>query len=185
MPSSLLALFFAVVVAPSAWADTSTSTDYRDSQLYGNCFVTTTVDMFTDAEAFGFVCKEETLSDETLIGVVSAAGALIVMLGKGVQFHMPGAAVPVAIRIDKGRLIKSSTTITAASHVEIHDSELAHALLSQLAQGQRVAVQVGRETGHVRLKGSERAIADFRQRAGLSQQTLTIEQRRNLPASIR
>ena len=69
MPSSLLALLFAVVVAPAAWADTSTSHETKNSKTYGNCHVTTSVDMFTDAEEHLVYCAEATLTDQTALAL--------------------------------------------------------------------------------------------------------------------
>ena len=185
----LIAVVFAVAVAAStARADTSASHDVKNTKNYGNCVVSTLVDMFTDEEIHGFLCEERTLTDTTRIGVNYQAGAFFVMLSKGLHFYMPGESVPVAFRIDKGRLIKRSVQRDSnnADRVFIRDSQLAHSLLNDLAHGQRAAIQVGSESGHVRLSGSQRAVADFRQRAGLQhQQTLTLEQRLNIPANNR
>ena len=115
------------------------------------------------------------------------AGKIIILLTKGLQFHID-ARIPVAIRIDKGQLIQRNAhwISDSAKYAYIVDEQLARALLHDLAHGQRVAIQVGKERGHVLLDGSRKALADFRQRVGLhAQQTLTIEQRRNLPASTR
>ena len=187
MLSSLLALLFAVVMAPSAWADTSTSHETKNSKTYGNCQVATTVDMFTDAEQHILYCAEATLTDQTILALRHGAGKITIMLSKGRQFHRD-PRIPVAIRIDKGQLIQRNAhwSRDSAKVAYIVDEQLARALLHDLAHGQRVAVQVGKERGHVLLDGSRKAVADFRQRVGLhAQQTLTIEQRHNLPASTR
>ena len=187
MCHSLLALVFVVFLAGAARADTSESFDLTNIKNYGNCAVTTAVDMFTDEVKHAMYCGEETLTDKTTIALRHEAGKTSVLLSKGLQFWMD-ARISVAIRVDKGQLIQRNAhwDSDGAEVAFILDEGLARALLHDLARGQRVAIQVGAESGHIMLDGSRKAVADFRQRIGLhAQQTLTIEQRKNLPANKR
>ena len=159
-----------------AQADTSSSHETKNSQLYGNCGVFTLVDMFTDEETHVFFCHEETLTAETQITIRSDSKDIGISLSKGLQFHTE-PFISVAIRIDNGPLIKRDAywDSTGAESAYILDKQLALSLLHDLARGQRVAIQVGDERGHIQLDGSQRAVEDFRRRAGLqSQQTLEI-----------
>ena len=184
LPFLSLALFGALLLVAlctvrPALADTSRSHEVKNARKYGNCGVLTLVDMFTDEAAHGFSCLEETLTDKTQISVRSERdGLAYISLSKGLQFHVEGF-IPVAIRIDKGSLIRRSAYWDSSnSTAYILDGQLARQLLHDLARGNRVAIQVGDERGHIRLNGSQRAIADFRQRAGLQpQQTLEIPAR--------
>ena len=161
-----------------AQADTSSSHEIKDAKHYGNCTVSTSVDMFTDEESHSLLCMEETLTNQTLIhiGGGSKSKGFFLILSKGLQVHMEWS-IPVAIRIDKGPLIKRSADWIPENgeRAYIFDEQLVRSLLHDLVRGQRIAIQVGDERGHIRLDGSQRAVADFRRRAGLqSQQTLEI-----------
>ena len=171
----LVALVFALSVSV-AQADTSSSSESKNSKYYGNCVVTTTIDMFTDTETHGFVCGEETLTDETTVMVLTdPKSGLAMFLSKGVQFHLDHS-IDVRIRIDKGELIKRQAKWFNSKYALISDAQLVHRLLNELAHGQRVAIQVGDERGNIRLNGSGKAAADFRRRAGLTQQDLTPQE---------
>ena len=179
---TLLALVAVATLAGSpAWADTSSTHEAKNTQQYGNCAVSTGVDMFTDEEVHVCICLEETLTDTTSIGFRMESGNLLIALSKGLQFHVEDY-ISVAVRIDKGPLIKRRAYWNSHnSQAAISDEQLARQLLHDLARGQRVAIQVGAERGHIQLDGSLRAVADFRQRAGLQpQQTLTPTQRQTL-----
>ena len=183
---TLFVLVAVVTLAGSlAWADTSSSVDAKNTKKYGNCGVLTGVDMFTDEEVHVFGCLEETLTDKTEIIIFSDAKGLNVALSKGLQFHIE-ERIPVAIRIDKGNLIKRDAHWNnSASSAFIFDEQLARQLLHDLARGQRAAIQVGDERGNVRLNGSGKAVADFRQRIGLpAQETLTPQQRQTLEIPV-
>ena len=175
-----------VLLTGSAQANTSSS-DTEDLKHYGNCQVFTTVDMLTDAASHHLACHEGSLTYGTVIGVqdmrhLPTVSQLVVSLSMGLQFHMD-PRIPVAIRVDKGPLIKRNArwSLEGGRNALILDDQLAHQLLHDLARGQRVAIRVGNERGSIRLDGAQRAIADFRQRIGLpAQQTLTPQQRQVL-----
>ena len=186
MSSSLFALVVVLTVGGFARADTSSSAETTNAKSYGNCQVITKIDMFTDATRHVILCAEKTLTDQTAIVLSHQAGRFdTIGISKGLQFHV-NARIPVAIRIDKGQLIQRNAHWSSPEFAFIQEEQLAHSLLNDLAHGKRVAIQVGKERGHVLLDGSRKAVADFRQRIGLhAQQTLTIEQRKNLPANKR
>lgn len=175
----LLAALFAVV-GSVAWANTSSTTETKDLKSYGNCHTVNYVDLFTDAENYGLLCRESDFTDESLIGIFTKSGRLYIVIGKGLQFHLDDA-VPVMIRIDKDGIIRHTARWNRQSPTQayIEDDALARQLLHDLARGQRVIIKVGDEGGNIRLNGSRRAIQDFRQRAGLQpQQTLTLPRHR-------
>ncbi len=180
MRSLLVAVVFALAFASStALADTSSTREAKDLKTYGNCHTITMVDLFTDAEDHGMMCRESTFTDESLIGVMSQRSRLYVIVGKGVQFILEDQ-VPIMIRVDKGETIQRSAYWDSKNPTRafIKDDALATRLLRALAQGQRVVIKVGDEGGNIRLNGSRRAIQDFRHRAGLQpQQSLEIPAR--------
>ena len=160
MLTLLLTVLFGLV-GSLAQADTSSSRDTKDIKHYGNCHVSTQVDMLTDAVSHGLICYEDSLTDRTLIGIQHmnptpgdpwVKNKLFVTLSKGVQFHMD-SHIRVAIRIDKDGLIRRTARWDQAQYAFIQDTALALQLLEQLAKGQRVAIEVGQERGHVRLNG--------------------------------
>ena len=189
---TLFVLVAVVTLAGSlAWADTSSSSDAKNTKHYGNCYVNTFVDMFDDTVRHILGCKEETLTDKTEVVIIASfhprakalGKSLNIGLSKGLQFHME-ERIPVAIRVDKGNLIKRDADWSTGSAF-IFDEQLARQLLHDLARGQRVAIQVGDERGNVRLNGSGKAVADFRQRIGLpAQETLTPQQRQTLEIPV-
>ena len=184
---TLLVVVLFASVGSLARADTSSTSETKDLKTYGNCHTVTMVDLFTDREDYGVICRESSLFDETQIGIMSQRGRLYVIVGKGVQFTLEDQ-VPIMIRVDKGETIRRSAYWDSKnpSRAFIQDYGLARSLLRDLAQGQRVVIQVGDEGGNVRLDGSQRAIADFRQRADLlAQQTLTPQQRQTLEIPAR
>ncbi len=162
-----LLLLFALTFVPSAQADTSSSSDHKDFKSYGSCHVTTQVDMFTDAETHLFVCQESTRTDETSIGIMAGGGLLGVGLSKGAMLYIDDT-IRVAVRIDKGPLHRRTAEWSKTHEAIILDNAFALTLLNELAQGQRIAIQVGDERGNIRLEGSVAAVQDFRQRADLS-----------------
>ena len=166
---------------------TSSSHELANVRQYGNCVTATAIDLFTDYEGYVVTCREETLTDLTEIAIITRPGGhsryrpYFVTLSKGIQFHM-NRKVPVAIRVDKGQVIKRSAQwANKSSHAHIDETALAKSLLDDLARGQRVVIRVGDESGTLSLDGSAQAIQDFKRRAGLiSQQTLTPQQRQVL-----
>ena len=150
---------------PLAKADTSASYEIEAHKRYGNCRVWTQMDMLTDEESHHLQCKEETFTDETSIGVSYwGSHGREVRVSKGVMFHVE-QQIPVAIRIDKGPVIRdqglwSPEIMTAI----IPGGGLTSSLLNDMATGQRVVIQVGQERGNIRLQGSAAAIKDFRER---------------------
>ena len=190
------ALLLAVLLALAgslAQADTSSTGEAKDVKTYGNCHVITRVDLFTDTEGYIFGCLETTFTDQTGIGIVRYPdGGLHITLTKGLMFHLD-PTIPVAIRIDKGPLreLEAHWIVEGSKAALVDRPSLALTLLEELAQGQRVVIRVGKETGNIRLNGSAKAIQDFKRRAGLiyqgrpQQRTLTPQERQTLEIPAR
>ena len=80
------------------------------------------------------------------------------------MFHV-GQQIPVAIRIDKGPVIRDQ----GLWHLEammaiVSGGGLTASLLNDLATGQRVVIQGRHERGNIRVNRSAAAIKDVRQR---------------------
>ena len=150
---------------PMAKADTSASYEMEDHKRYGHCRVWTQMDMLTDEESHHLECKEETFTDETKIGISYwGQRGREVRVGKGVMFHF-GDQIPVAIRIDKGAVIRrDGRWYSEGMEAIIPGGGLTAPLMDELAKGQRAVIQVGEERGNIRLQGSAAAIEDFRER---------------------
>ena len=161
-----LGTWLAVALFSPVQADTSASADLVNDQKYGNCSVVTAVDMLTDEEDHVFICLEVTLTDSTSLSIRSEQGSLVVLVSKGSVLHFD-QNIYVAIRVDKGPVIeRTGLWLSGANTAFIQDHGLAASLMDDLAQGQRVVVQVGLERGNIRLEGAADAIADFRKRIG-------------------
>ena len=170
MRTLLVALVFALA-GSTAQADTFARSDFKDSKKYGNCNVITGVDMFTDEETHYLSCKGRTAKGASInITYTSRTGFMVVLSpGKDYQSHLDDH-ISVSIRVDKETPLHSSAEWDGKSgDAYIHDDQLARWLLDGLARGQRVAIQVGDKSGKVWMDSSSKAIADFRQRAGLQE----------------
>ena len=170
----LILIVFAVVVAVStAQAET------KHTKHYGNCVVTTDVDVLTDEELHIFTCQEGTSIDLPSISLISnpvVPLGLRLVLSTGIQFH-PAATISIALRVDKGPVIRRDAlwNSQSARFAILDEPALTRPLLHHLAHGQRLVIEVGDERGIIRLDGSRLAIEDFRQRSGLQvPQTLEI-----------
>ena len=169
-----LLLSLVVFLARPALADTSSSNEVKNMKVYENCATATMLDLFTDKEEYMVHCGEETFTDTTQITVFTRNGRLYIGLTKGVQFYLE-RTIPVAIRVDKGDLIRRPSAQWNNPNAYILNHTLALRLLDDLARGQRVVIKVGQETGNIRLNGSFQAVQDFKRRAGLIyQRSLTI-----------
>lgn len=155
----------ALLIAGLLFVDTSQSYDYENRKLYGNCAVLTAVDMFTDKRMPYLVCIQETIGDQTWVGIGDddGDGNLDVLVSKGVQLRFTHT-VDIRLRIDKGPVIARTATWVGGQYARIPDPILAVSLLDDLAQGYRAVVQVGNERGNIILKGSAAAVQDLRQR---------------------
>ena len=151
-------------------ADTSSTSEIRNVKEYGNCTVLDQVDMFTDDVSHHIVCKESTWTDETSLSVNLWSGNRYdIRLSKGVQFHLEDS-IAVAYRFDKGNLYQATVEWFSENNVAaIRDRNRSVAILNDLAKADRVVIRVGDEGGNITLKGSARAVDDFRERAGLKQ----------------
>ena len=165
MRHSLISVVFAVAVAGS-----SAQAEFSNVKQYGNCTAATEIDIFTDEVSHTFFCVgNDTKTKETFLILSNDKGKKIYV--RVVNRPIPedsAATVPIAIRIDKGPIIKRIGEWVGDDFAIIPDSELAYSLLKALASAQRVALKVGDASGLIVLRDSRRGVADFRQRIGLS-----------------
>ena len=172
-----IAFALLALLAPIATAQDTSSSSYTENlREYGNCAVVDSVDMFTDEVSHILTCIESTLTDKTEISFIAipVSGRYFpgVMVSKGVQFHFEDT-VGIAIRVDRGELL-TGEWITASGGSAVcrptidpnpHcDLDLFHRLLIDVANGERIAIRVGAESGNVLLEGSYEAVADFLER---------------------
>lgn len=183
----------ALMLAPIASGqDTSDSSFIENLQVYGNCAVSDSIDMFTDEVTHGLFCIQSNLTDKTQIGFavyplgmfgdhaqraelrMRGIGPYLpyVSISKGLQFHMEDS-IEVAIRVDRGELFTGEwdfgsngdascfPSLGAGPHCNL---EFFQRLLIDVANGERIAIKVGAESGNVLLEGSYEAVADFLER---------------------
>ena len=176
-----------VVLAAQAQADTSNPSETTRVKTYGNCKTSTHIDLFTDEESYEVLCSEYAgWFDVNSIGLFQKAGRLYVLLDQ--TFLSSDDELDVMIRIDKGEIIQRTALTEKLGNdrqATIQDYPLALSLIDQLSHGKRAVVKIGDKGGSIRLNGSRRAIQDFRERAGLTQQTLTPQQRQTLEIPAR
>ena len=181
MRYSLLAVVFAVAVAGTARAEY-----YADVKQYGNCFVRTETDIneFTDSVVVvhTLICMEEpTLTGKNNVVLMWSAGQLMVGLSLGRQSNR-SSRVNVGVRVDGNKPLfrLAHWERDGAKYAYVRDDlHLVRALLTQLPNGNRLAIKIGDRRGTIQLTGSRDAVADFRDRTGLQEdapgQSLTIE----------
>ena len=155
--------------------------EIKNSQSYGNCSVNTLVDIFTDKERHQVHCYERKRAYELAyelnskrregisISKFSSSRNILIRLDSGPQPLWPKERIPVAIRIDEGPLIEraGSWMPEYSESVTITDRQFTYSLLRDLAQGTRLAVQVGTVRYRIRLNGAREAVADFLRRTDL------------------
>ena len=159
---SVLLLWAAYIEAQ----DTSSSADIERVETYGNCTVLDQVDMLTDEVTHIMLCRESTITDVSeIMFLVEDDGTFAVGLSKGVQFHLDDT-IEIAVRVDRGELRTGEWTYASnSSHaISAGNSALFSALLTEIANGERIAMRVGQESGNVRLDGARDAVADFVER---------------------
>ena len=144
----------------------------KDVRGYGNCNTVTVVDLLSDLETHVVTCNS--VAETTSLSILERDGALAIGLGQDGVLHY-AEDIPVIIRVDKGPLLQRKASWNEGGRVRIDDTDLALRLLHTLAHGQRAVIKIGEEGGVIQLTGSQRAIEDFRRRAGLNPQTLTLE----------
>ena len=164
MPCIVFSVLAIIACTSFVDADTSDSYDILNEQAYGNCMVWTAVDMFTDEALQHLECSQESSSDMTSVKVTHQSGGLSIVLSKGIMLsHAFSETAIVAYRVDKGELIKGEWQY-GDYEASRADNHLATTLLNELAEGKRIAVQVGDERGNVVLDGAAEAVADFKSR---------------------
>ena len=168
MRSLLLAGCLTLLVAAPAPA----IEEHKDLKDYGNCAVTTQVDLLTDEESPSFLCAE--FPDITKsFGITKVPNRpFIISLRAGIQFH-PSDSIPIAIRVYPGPVIRREARwIEDAAYLV--DSQLAESLLYQIIDAQMLVIEVGTQRATIDLAGSAQAVRDFRMRLSTSQQSLDI-----------
>ena len=162
---AVLALVVALLLFTSpAW----TETEFKDSKDYGNCTTRTGVDVFTDEETYSVMCKMLVVSPTFKMDTISfiiiegrLMGSFSIIRGGQGDLSHTGDTIPVTFRVDKRPVRKFSANWSGGNMAFVHDSDLAAALMGEIAQGKRVAIQIGYRTGIIPLKGSAAAVKDF------------------------
>lgn len=155
----------------------------QNKKRYGNCSVSTHVNVFTDKKSHNvkFSSEAKAPPQTVLWGhlslIESRNGSLAVSLDiLGELIHSKeNETVPVMIRVDKGDLIRVNAVILASDSNEglsrilywIDDDTLTRRLLHDLAHGQKVHIKVGDNYVDFPLDSCRAAVADFRRRTGL------------------
>ena len=156
---------FCLIFLTDSVADTSDSISIVNSKIYGNCQVSDRIDMLTDDKTIWLACGESTITDITAIFFVYhiSKNSLSLGVSKRVQFHIDDT-IPVAIRIDKGKVLKGNWIWQNSKMAWSLDESIIKPLLSGFARGKRMILKVGDERGDIVLTGSTEAVADFKTR---------------------
>ena len=143
----------------------SSGSDRIRVETYGNCTVYDEVDMLTDDVTHTLRCGESTFTDTTEIFFLARDdGNVAVAIGKGVLFHLEDT-IRIAVRVDRGELRRGTWRFDSEKQVAYStDASLFEALVNEIANGERVAMRVGEESGNARLVGSRQAVMDFNSR---------------------
>ena len=146
--------------------------EHKDLKDYGNCAVTTLVDLLTDEERPSLLCAEfpDTTKSFSIIKVPNRP--FIISLKAGMQFY-PSDSIPIAIRVYPGPVIRREAQWMDDT-AYLLDSQLAESLLYQLIDAQTLVIEVGTQRATIDLTGSAQAVRDFRLRLPTRQQSLDI-----------
>lgn len=157
-----LTLTCLVIWAYSAAAqDTSSIVDIERPETYGNCQVFDEINMLTDDVTHNLQCRDATFTDETtILFFVSDSGDFAVAISKGAMFYLDDF-VEVAVRVDRGELRTGNWPYANNYAFVFGDSDFFHSLLTEISNGDRVAMRVGDESGNILLEGADRAVQDF------------------------
>ena len=180
-----LLIFVAIVLGLPCLVQADTSYELHHPARYGNCRVWSQVDMLTDEESHHLECGDATATHPARLGVSfwgnwgevapgCRKGTMVLCKGTvpriearlstGLTFH-GRSKVAVALRIDKGPLIrKSGLWDDHARTALIRERGFPTSLMDAMATGNHAILQVGEERGSIRLDGAVAAIADFRGR---------------------
>ena len=165
---ALLILFAVLVACQAQAADPDNPSQQIETKLYGNCLVSTRLDMFTDESLHEVGCLNKKSKASIYFAGDADKKELIVMLNTGTP-PSSDAQVSVTIRIDKGELIRRDAPTSESGFVYIRESDFVLSLLHDIARGQRVSIRVGNQSGIIPLEGSNTAIADFLHRTGFGE----------------
>ena len=175
----VLVLGVALPVQANPFDRYSSSYEPKDHKSYGKCDTVTGVDPSTGHEGHQVTCGHTTWRTIAYIVIYffdhSYNGQPFVRLRASTSLDpppLPMGEIRVVLRIDDGTLHIHSPQQDRqdAKSVYIYNSTLAMSLLNDLARGQYLDILVGNEAGTIPLGGAREAIADFRQRTGLSDQ---------------
>ena len=152
----LAPLLFLVFLTSHAHAQ-----EILDRKSYGNCRI------LTSATTMDMICLNISTKSGISISYEFAEGTLVTYLHTGQPQPHIDIKAPVALQIDTRERIRPRALVLP-EYALLPSHALALRLLPQLAQGQRVTIRVGDTRATIMLNGSAQAIADFRQRANLS-----------------
>ena len=173
-----------VAVGFSEWIYTPTNvalaaSETKDEKRYGNCTVSTSIDLLTDAESQSLICQ-----GELYVGIIIAyypdkgfaTKGLSIGVQAGRQYHRAEKSIAVSLRFYPGPVIKRNAHF-GGGYAIIQEPQFVSSLLPQIASGERLIVKVGTKSGIIDLTGSAGAVQDFQRRMTTSQQTLDIPAR--------
>ena len=166
--------FALLLVGTSVQSATVDTSERKDLKEYGNCKVFTSIDLFTDEEDHFLHCLSPDLSVSFVIYHSPSNSELLIGLQAGTQSPL-SVHLPVAIRVDKGQVIRQQALLLGGEMVNFADSQIAESLLSQIESGQKLIIKVGTETGVIDITGADQAITDFRSRVKINPQTLEVQ----------
>ena len=160
-----------VVVWFSEWIHTPTNvalaaSETKDAKRYGNCLVSTSINLLTDEETHNFGCEDQKKS--TLIVISQYPNQGLTLNLKSGQQSWPLDTTNVSLRFYPDPIIERPATqwINAIGYAQIKDQQFISSLFPQITNEGRLVVEVGFNSGVIDLTGAAQAVQDFQQRIG-------------------
>ena len=172
--------FVALVFVPLLAARLALAQDRVETlnvKQFGMCEVLDRVDMFTDQTTYQLNCDswnttEEngpcySCDDRALIEFhVLDHGGFAVAVSNGFHFSAE-KTLPVMIRVDRGTVIAGDWQVNGLAWVSLtRDADVFTTLLTEIANGERIAIQVDNEVGTVPLILAHDMVDEFLARIG-------------------
>ena len=164
MRTKIFTLAFSSILAVAP-AFAQSSVEVLNRMNFSTCEVYDRIDMFTDRTSHYLQCPEpsgSTYYDANIYFVVYDDGGFSVFVTYGAQDVGPENTIPVTIRVDRGTVLAGDWGIVEGAWTggitwarKDWDADLFTTLLTEIANGERIAIRVKNSTGTIPLTAED------------------------------
>ena len=149
------------------------SVETTNVKRFGTCAVANKIDMFTDQTTHQLVCREQNegigVPTELYVEVSDSGNfSIAVNVNESKPQRLPNTK-HVTIRVDRGAVIEGDWTyswsfVSGGWVIRHNDADLFTSLLTEIANGDRIALRVDRNIATIPLAQSRGAVEEFQVR---------------------